>query len=161
MNYFELFDIPVAFTVNKAELTRTYVKLQKQYHPDFFGQESDEAQEKAMEMSSLINQAWKTFQTEDATVKYVLQLHGMLEEEEKFTLPPAFLMEVMELNEMRMDGADAASIKQRVDDLQAEIKTPVSGILTSTDTASLSENALQQVKTWYYQKKYLDRLLAE
>ncbi|QGW28633.1 Fe-S protein assembly co-chaperone HscB [Phnomibacter ginsenosidimutans] len=161
MNYFELFDIPVAFTVNKAELTRTYVKLQKQYHPDFFGQESDEAQEKAMEMSSLINQAWKTFQTEDATVKYVLQLHGMLEEEEKFALPPAFLMEVMELNEMRMDGADAASIKQRVDDLQAEIKTPVSGILTSTDTASLSENALQQVKTWYYQKKYLDRLLAE
>lgn len=161
MNYFELFDIPVAFTVNKAELTRTYVKLQKQYHPDFFGQESDEAQEKAMEMSSLINQAWKTFQTEDATVKYVLQLHGMLEEEEKFTLPPAFLMEVMELNEMRMDGADAASIKQRVDDLQAEIKTPVSGILTSTDTASLSQNALQQVKTWYYQKKYLDRLLAE
>lgn len=161
MNYFELFDIPVAFTVNKVELTRTYVKLQKQYHPDFFGQESDEAQEKAMEMSSLINQAWKTFQTEDATVKYVLQLHGMLEEEEKFALPPAFLMEVMELNEMRMDGADAASIKQRVDDLQAEIKTPVSGILTSTDTASLSENALQQVKTWYYQKKYLDRLLAE
>lgn len=161
MNYFELFDFPVAFTVNKAELTRTYVKLQKQYHPDFFGQESDEAQEKAMEMSSLINQAWKTFQTEDATVKYVLQLHGMLEEEEKFALPPAFLMEVMELNEMRMDGADAASIKQRVDDLQAEIKTPVSGILTSTDTASLSENALQQVKTWYYQKKYLDRLLAE
>lgn len=161
MNYFELFDIPVAFTVNKAELTRTYVKLQKQYHPDFFGQESDEAQEKAMEMSSLINQAWKTFQTEDATVKYVLQLHGMLEEEEKFALPPAFLMEVMELNEMRMDGADAASIKQRVDDLQAEIKTPVSGILTSTDTAILSENALQQVKTWYYQKKYLDRLLAE
>lgn len=161
MNYFELFDIPVAFTVNKADLTRTYVKLQKQYHPDFFGQESDEAQEKAMEMSSLINQAWKTFQTEDATVKYVLQLHGMLEEEEKFALPPAFLMEVMELNEMRMDGADAASIKQRVDDLQAEIKTPVSGILTSTDTASLSENALQQVKTWYYQKKYLDRLLAE
>jgi len=137
------------------------VKLQKQYHPDFFGQESDEAQEKAMEMSSLINQAWKTFQTEDATVKYVLQLHGMLEEEEKFTLPPAFLMEVMELNEMRMDGADAASIKQRVDDLQSEIKTPVSGILTSADTASLSENALQQVKTWYYQKKYLDRLLAE
>lgn len=161
MNYFELFDIPVAFTVNNAELTRTYVKLQKQYHPDFFGQESDEVQEKAMEMSSLINQAWKTFQTEDATVKYVLQLHGMLEEEEKFALPPAFLMEVMELNEMRMDGADAASIKQRVDDLQAEIKTPVSGILTSTDTASLSENALQQVKTWYYQKKYLDRLLAE
>ena len=161
MNYFELFDIPVAFTVNKAELTRTYVKLQKQYHPDFFGKESDEAQEKAIEMSSLINQAWKTFQTEDATVKYVLQLHGMLEEEEKFTLPPAFLMEVMELNEMRMDGADAASIKQRVDDLQSEIKTPVSGILTSADTASLSENALQQVKTWYYQKKYLDRLLAE
>lgn len=161
MNYFELFDIPVSFTVNKTALTPIYVRLQKQYHPDFFGQESDDAQEKAMEMSSLINQAWKTFQTEDATVKYVLQLHGQLEEEEKFDLPPAFLMEVMDLNEMRMDGADAASIKARVDELQAEIKAPVSGILASANTASLSENALQQVKTWYYQKKYLDRLLAE
>ncbi|WP_416438567.1 Fe-S protein assembly co-chaperone HscB [Phnomibacter sp. MR] len=161
MNYFELFDIPVSFTVNKAALTRIYVRLQKQYHPDFFGQESVEAQDKAMEMSSLINQAWKTFQTEDATIKYVLQLHGILEDEEKFSLPPAFLMEVMELNEMRMDGADAASITARVDELQAEIKAPIAGILANENTASLSEKDLHGVKTWYYQKKYLDRLLAE
>lgn len=161
MNYFELFDIPVAFTVNPAEINRTYVKLQKQYHPDFFGQASEDAQEKAMEMSSLINQAWKTFQSEDATIKYVLQLHGMLEEEEKFALPPAFLMEVMELNEMRMDGADAASIKYRVEQLQEEIKAPVNALLTVTDASTLKEDEWQQIKTWYYQKKYLDRLLAE
>lgn len=161
MNYFDLFQIPVSFTVDKAALARTYVGLQKQYHPDFFGQQTAAEQEKSLEMSSLINQAWKTFQSADATIKYVLQLHSLLEEEEKYQLPPAFLAEVMELNELRMDGADASEIAARVNALQAEILAPVAEFLALPDCTHLPEASFQQVKSWYYQKKYLDRLLAE
>ena len=51
----------------------------------------------------MINKGYKTFQNDDETIKYVLQLKGLLEEDEKYELPPDFLMEMMELNEILMD----------------------------------------------------------
>ena len=48
MNYFELFEIPVALKVDKALLARKYFELQKKFHPDFFstGTEAEQAERK-------------------------------------------------------------------------------------------------------------------
>ena len=99
MNYFELFGIPVSLTIDKSKLAKKYFELQKKYHPDFFTQNNEAEQDEALEKSSAINKALKVFQNKDSTIKYVLQLKGLLEEEEKYQLRPDFLMEVMELNE--------------------------------------------------------------
>ena len=98
MNYFELFEIPVSFNVDKTLLAKKYFELQKKYHPDFFSQGSEAEQEEALERSSQVNRALKIFKHPDETIKYLLQLKGLLEEEEKYQLPPAFLMDMMELN---------------------------------------------------------------
>lgn len=161
MNYFELFQIPVSFRVAKSSIARQYVALQKQYHPDYFGQQDEAAQAQALEMSALVNKAWRTFQQPDETVKYVLQLAGVLEEEEKYQLPPDFLMEVMELNEMKMDDAAPEAIRQRALQLQADIESEVAEWLQAPAADLQNTAALQAVKQWYYQKKYIDRILAE
>jgi molecular chaperone HscB len=57
-----------------------------------------------LEITANLNKAFKTFQNSDDTIKYVLQLKGLLEEEEKYQLPPDFLMEVLEINEKLMDA---------------------------------------------------------
>ena len=95
MNYFDLFEMPVSINIDKTLLTKKYVELQKKYHPDFFTQENEAAQDDALEISSAINKAMKVFKKPDATLKYVLELKGIVEEEEKYPLPPDFLMEVM------------------------------------------------------------------
>lgn len=161
MKYFELFEIPVTLGVDTKALTRRFFELQKKYHPDFFGQATDAEKEEALELSSMVNKAWKTFQSQEETVKYVLTEKGLLEEEEKFQLPPDFLMEVMELNELKMDGVDDATIDARVKGLQNEIAADVAGILQHYSEATHSEADLLKVKEWYYKKKYLDRLLAD
>ncbi len=159
MNYFEIFGIPVSLNVNKTAHTKKYFDLQKQYHPDFFGNASNTEKEEALEQSSLINKAWKIFQSKDETIKYVLQLKGLLEEEEKYQLPNDFLMEVMDLNEMRMDGAEPDEIAARTTVLQEEIYSKIKNTIANYKDGITSDEELLKVKEYYYKKKYLDRLL--
>src|SRR3954470_11591822 len=104
MNHFELFEIPVTLQPDLQQVKQKFYLLSRKYHPDFFTQENDFEQAEALEKSSQVNKAFKVFQNRDETIKYVLQLKGLLEEEEKYNLPADFLMEMMELNEQMMDA---------------------------------------------------------
>ena len=57
MNYFELFELPVSFIVDKSKLALKYFELQKKYHPDFFTQSTEAEQSDALETSSQVNKA--------------------------------------------------------------------------------------------------------
>jgi len=153
MNYFELFGLPVSLKVDKSLLANKYVALQKKYHPDFFTQATEAEQAEALEISSQINKALKVFKNGDETIKYVLQQKGLLEEEEKYQLPPAFLMEVMELNEELSDQS-----AQQVADLEQTIYSPVKDIIENF-SADTTDAQLLQVKEYYFMKKYLQRIL--
>jgi molecular chaperone HscB len=159
MNYFELYNIPVSFLPDPKEVSRTYFALQRKYHPDFFAHATPAEREEALEQSAQANKAYKTFQNQDATMRYVLQLKGVLEDEEKYQLPPDFLMEVLELNEMKMDGADENTIQQRALALQEEIYTVVKPLIDNYEDGKTSEAHLLQVKDYYYKNRYLQRLL--
>ena len=154
MNYFELFDLPVSFSVDKKMLSLHYFELQKKNHPDFFSQETEYEQSEALERSSEVNKAFKTFKNEDDTIKYVLQLKGLLEEEEKYQLPPDFLMEVMELNENLTDESEAM-IEQFSKDIYAGVKEIIENYTDSSATTA----DLLKVKEYYFKKKYLQRIL--
>lgn len=154
MNYFELFDIPVSLTIDKTKLTKKYFELQKKYHPDFFTQNNEAEQDEALEKSSAINKALKIFQNKDSTIKYVLQLKGLLEEEEKYQLPPDFLMEVMELNEQLSTDSTTA-----IEVFEKEIYLEVSSIIDGYNDTSTTTTDLLKVKEYYFKKKYLLRIL--
>ena len=154
MNYFELFDLPVSFTVDKSTLAKKYFELQKKYHPDFYTQADEAEQEDVLEKSSAINKALKILQNKESTIKYVLQLKGLLEEEEKYKLPPDFLMEVMELNENLSDDSTTA-IAVFENDIYAGVKQ----IIEQYDDALITTASLLKVKEYYFKKKYLQRIL--
>lgn len=154
MNYFELFDIPVSINIDKAGIAKKYIALQKKYHPDFFTQGNEAEQEEALEKSSAINKAMKIFKSQDATLKYVLELKGLVEEEEKYPLPPDFLMEVMEQNE-NLSGDSRAAIEA----FEKDIRSEVSSIIENYNDATITSEDLARLKEYYYKKKYLHRIL--
>lgn len=154
MNYFELFEMPVSFIVDKSKLALKYFELQKKYHPDFFAQSTEAEQSDTLEISSLVNKALKVLKNEDETIKYVLQLKGLLEEEEKYQLPPDFLMEMMELNEEL-----SADTSRQIKDIEKGLYTHVQPIIESFDDMSTTTADLLKVKEYYYKKKYLQRIL--
>ncbi|WP_301924220.1 Fe-S protein assembly co-chaperone HscB [Ferruginibacter sp.] len=154
MNYFELFDLPVSLNVDKSSLAKKYFELQKKYHPDYFTQATEAEQEEALEKSSAVNKALKILKDKDRTIKYLLQLKGLLEEEEKYLLPPDFLMEVMELNEeLTAESATA------INDFEKGIYSGVQSIIEQYDDAAITTAELLKVKEYYFKKKYLQRIL--
>ena len=154
MNYFELFDLPLSLTVDKSKLAKKYFELQKKFHPDFYIQADETEQEGALEKSSAVNKALKILQNKESTIKYVLQLKGLLEEEEKYQLPSDFLMEMMELNENLSDDS-ATAITAFENDIYAGVKHIIEGY----DDASVTTADLLKVKEYYFKKKYLQRIL--
>ncbi len=164
MNYFELFEIPASLKIDSTQLSKKFFELSKKFHPDYTVNESAEVQAAALERSALLNKAWKTFQNPDALIKYVLMEKGLLQEEEKYELPPAFLMEVLEINEqlMEMDEAtDRAQLSSIISQLSSEIYEPVKEIVENYKDGVSTEEELLQVKEYYYKKKYLDRIRKE
>lgn len=119
----------------------------------------------ALAMAAHNNTAYKTLRNADATMAYILKLHHMLEDEEKYSLPPAFLMEMMELNEAVSDYADMpdnenarqAAISSLYEQLQTwERET---NMLTAKYDAGNPDTALlAQIKDMYMRKKYLLRI---
>lgn len=161
MNYFELFEIPVQLKVDKNSVLARFFELSRKYHPDYFVNEGPTAQAEALEKSALLNKAFKTFQNPDETIKYVLQLKDLLEEEEKYELPADFLMEVLEINEQLMDADDqviASNMRSRIQNLQTEIYEPVKEIVEYYKEGITTKKELLQVKEYYYKKKYLQRI---
>jgi molecular chaperone HscB len=162
MNYFELFDFPIGFSVDPELLRKKYFALSRRYHPDYHAQSDTEAQEEALEKAAMVNRAFKVFQNRDETIKYVLQLKGLLEDEEKYQLPPAFLMEVMELNEQLMDAPGEAGLATevglRVAALQNEIYEAVTPALEQYIDGISPLSDLLEVKSYYFKKKYLQRI---
>lgn len=161
MNYFELFDIPVQLQVDKTLLTKKFFELSRKYHPDYFANDDSTVQEEALEKSALLNKAWKTFQNPDETIKYVLQLKGLLQEEEKYELPPAFLMDVMDINEQLTEAdnpSSMAAVQEIIHTLQTDIYEPVKEIVEHYKEGTVTQKELLQVKEYYFKKKYLLRI---
>jgi molecular chaperone HscB len=161
MNYFDLFGIPVQLKIPPRTLSKTFFELSRKFHPDYFVKEGAGVQAEALEKSAMLNRAYKVFQNTDDTIKYVLQLKGLLEEEEKYELPPEFLAEVMEINEQLMDRPEVTvtdDLELAIKNLEKEIYGPVRKIVEEYKDDTSTTQELLQVKEYYYKKKYLDRI---
>lgn len=161
MDYFELYEMPVSLQVDKKYVQKKYFELQKKYHPDFFSNESAEEQADVLEKSSMINKAYKTFQNDDETIKYVLQIKGLLKEEEKYELPPAFLAEMMEINEalMEVDDSSLEETETKINQLQKHLYAEVQINIEYYNEENTTNEQLLLVKDYYFKKKYLKRIL--
>ena len=111
----------------------------------------------------MVNQAYKVFQHADETIRYVLMLKGLMEEEEKYQLSNDFLMEMLDLNDQALDVSEQADMDRlgaTIANFQKEIYEPVEAIIANYKEGVTTKEELLQVKEYYYRKKYLDRILA-
>ena len=155
MNYFELFEFEIAPIIDKSLLTKKYLQLQKQYHPDNYSLSDENEQNYSLEMSSLINKAFAVFKDDLKTIGYFLEIKGLISEDEKYQLPSTFLMEMMEVNEQIDEGGfEASSLELIQHELDQEIQ-----LLIQNGTLGFTEVELLKVKEFYYKKKYLKRIL--
>lgn len=164
MNYFEFFEIPVSFTLDQAELKRTFYANSKKYHPDFFTLESEEKQMEVLELSTLNNNAYKTLLDFDKRMKYILDLREILGEEGKNKIPQEFLMEMMDINENLMelefdfDQSNFDKVQNDLKSLESNLLEEVNPFLEKYEDNEPIEAELEAIKNYYLKKRYLLRI---
>lgn len=157
MNYFELFGLPVAPTIDKSRLSKTYFELQKKFHPDFFSGSDENEKDDMLQQSATVNKAYKTFQDPERTIEYFLQVTGLIVPDEKYSLPADFLMEMMEINEGLIEN-EQESMKA-VDSFEEKLKDDVKPILENYSAGNVDGADMEKLKSYYYRRKYLKRIL--
>lgn len=116
-NYFEIFDLPLAFEVDVAALTPRYRELQKQFHPDRFADQDAATQREAVQMAAHINAGFDTLRDNVQRARYLLELAGHPLALEKTTVGDTdFLMAQMDLREELEEVEEL----DQIDSLRAE-----------------------------------------
>jgi molecular chaperone HscB len=164
-NYFELYHMPVTFHPDQVEVKSKFYELSRLYHPDRFAQSGAEELAQALHTSAMNNQAYKTFKNPDATMAYILKINNLLEDEEKYSLPSEFLMEMMDINEAvsdyEMDPQNEDACQMAVNSLNEQLELwddATNMLVDSFEKGDKSNTLLLQIKDQYFRKKYLLRI---
>ena len=155
-DYFELYELPQGFRFDPAVLRKKYYSLSRDFHPDRFAQSGSEEYSEALRMSALNNEAFHTLGDLMRCMGYVLRLHGLLQQEETYSLPPEFLMEMMDLNEAVDEGGDSARAMHQ--DAICNWEEEASPLMTRFESGERGAQLMSELKEYYFQRKYLDRI---
>ncbi len=160
MNYFEFYDMDISFEIDGAELRNKYISMSKKYHPDHHAEADPNELMDALQQSSFNNQAYKTLKDEDLRMRYILELHDILDDSGA-SLPQNFLMEMMDLNEELMelntnDKKNVLAFGKKIEDIHRQLREKLKPALLGYPTNP--EQSLPQIKDYYLKKKYLERL---
>jgi molecular chaperone HscB len=107
-DYFAFFGVPQKLTLDLATLEQRFHSLSWKLHPDHFVRASEDEKQLSLDLSSQLNDAYRTLRDPVARVEYLLSLNGMRKEgQKKQQAPPELLEEVFELNESLDELRDA------------------------------------------------------
>jgi molecular chaperone HscB len=134
IDYFAFFELPRKFSIPDNELRRKYLQKSRETHPDFFVATQPERSAEMEENAALLNAAYRNLKDEFLRIRHILELEGI--DPEKLTLPPAFLMEMMELNETIEEDGFSRSIEQQVQTGKLDLRNQLQALMQAYDAAS-------------------------
>ncbi len=121
MQYFEALGLPPKLSIDPAELKKRFYERTRLWHPDKFSRASVDEQQKALDMTALLNDAFRTLRDPFARAEYFLK-------EAAIDLPkdlsPAMLEEFFELNMLvqEMKAGDESVRAQLIEAQQLQSK---------------------------------------
>ena len=166
MDYFALYNLPISFHVDEAQVKKKFYELSKKFHPDFYINESDEKQAEILELSTANNKAYQVLSNPLKRIEYLLQLNNLMADGDKYKLPQDFLMEMMEVNEALMElefDRDSIALEKIRNDVSVVEKGLFDELYQYTtqfdaQTDRDNETILLKIKDIWYRQKYLLRI---
>ena len=155
-NYFEIFGLPVDYTVDQELLADRFLDLQKEVHPDRFASRTDQEKRLAMQWATQVNTANETLRAPLSRAIYLLELRG-IELEHNPTLPPAFLMEQIELREQLESIEEGEGSLEALDAFRKTMKQVMSKVQAEFG-AALDEDP-RKAEQVVYELQFLSKLM--
>jgi molecular chaperone HscB len=168
-DYYELLGVSRGLNLSLEDLQKRYYDLSRQLHPDRFMQKPEAQRQRALDMSSALNDAYRTLKDPIKRAQYLLSLEGFdIGEQRSKDVPPELLEEVFELNmaleEMR-GGDDSArpqleQAEKNFTSMLAESNQQLQSQFEQYDS-SQSRDVLGQIRNLLNRRKYIQNLLSE
>lgn len=168
-DYYELFGIPRSLNISLDDLQKRYYELSRQLHPDRFMRKPEAERQRALDMSSALNDANRTLKDPIKRAQYLLKLEGFeIGEQGSKDVPPELLEEVFELNmaleEMR-GGDDSArpqleAAETNFTRMLSEVDQQLQSLFERYDSGPQRET-LAEIRGVLNRRKYIQNLLGE
>lgn len=160
-NYFELFELPVSFQLDGAQLGERFRCLQQELHPDRHIGAGADAQRLAMQYSSLVNEAYATLKSPLRRALYLLELAGFDAAAVAGYKPDGlFMMQQMEWRESLEEIANEADPEAACDELIDSASVALSEGWQAFSQA-LDEADTARACGLVTQMQYVDKFLTE
>jgi len=105
-NYFDLFGLEHRLNLDLKDLEQRFYLLSRKLHPDMAFRRTPLEQQEALDLSAVLNDAYRTLKEPVARAEYLLKEQGFdIGEQKSGDVPPELLEEVFELN-MALEEAD-------------------------------------------------------
>jgi len=168
-DYFELFGLPRKLNLSVDDLQQRYYRLSRELHPDRFMNKPQAEQQRALEMSSALNDARRALQEPIKRAQYLLELEGFdMGEQRSKDVPPELLEEVFELNmaleEMRSGDDSARPQLEQAEKNFAGMMNDIDGQLQTLFAqydAAPGQEVLGKIRGVLNRRKYIQNLLGE
>jgi molecular chaperone HscB len=157
-NDFELFDVPVRFVQDRAQLDARWKELQREAHPDRFAAQGASAQRVAMQWSVRINEAYQRLKNPLRRASYLCELHGApIQAENNTAMPAEFLVQQMEWREALDDAEGLDDLDKIAEESRLSGQGQLLKIEQSLDLDKNFAAAAQQVR----RLMFIDRFACE
>jgi len=161
-NDFELFDVPVQYAQDRAQLDTRWKALQREAHPDRFAAEGAAAQRVAMQWSVRINEAYQRLKDPLKRAAYLCELLGApVQAENNTAMPPAFLMQQMAWRESLEDTANAQDLEALADLVSTEQRRVQQTLGDLLDVAKDPAQAVGQVRALMFIERFTQEVNAK
>jgi len=154
-NDFELFDLPMAFALDRGALDARWKDLQREVHPDRHAAADAQTQRQAMQWSVRINEAYQRLKDPLPRAAYLCELNGApIQAENNTAMPPAFLMQQMEWREALEDAASAQAVEDLADEVAATRRRMLAELEQTADVQHDWPALAQQVRALMFVERF-------
>jgi molecular chaperone HscB len=165
MRYYEALGVEPKLALDSEDLKRRFYDLSRQWHPDRFARASAGEQQKALDMTAVLNDAVRTLKDPISRAEYLLEESGLGPSK---GAPAELLEEVFELN-MALDelrGGDE-SVRGQLTEARArfvamrdEIDTGLAAMFARYDSAP-AQPILSEIRAALDRRRYISNLIRD
>ena len=152
---FELFDLPMQFAQDRAQIDARWKELQRQAHPDKFAAQGAAAQRVAMQWSVRINEAYRRLKDPLQRASYLCELHGApINAENNTAMPGDFLMQQMAWREALEEAENVEDLDKIALESSISGRKQLSEIEHAIDVEKNFKQAAQEVRSLMFIERF-------